>query len=130
MPSELTVSLCDPHGRQELRLGAETELTLRVTNRARLDITSPLLALSLAPLFADPVAQARLAVAVPTGWGAKYSPRLAAWELQAPAGFVLRRGATVEARIGRVGPEVPVGVPLLPLVVSDAATTWRATLAI
>jgi hypothetical protein len=117
---EIAASLCDGAGRPQVRLGVDNELTLRVTNRSGRDLVGPSLALSLAPLFADPLEQARSAVAAPPGWRARFASRLAAWELQGPA---LPHGATVEARFAHVRPDVPVGVPLLRLAAGDAAVT-------
>ena len=129
MPSEITAVLRDAAGRRELRLGVETELTLRVTNRSHSDITEPVVTLSLAPLCANPVRQSHLTVAAPAGW-----PRSTrrSWP---PGSCRRRRGRPaprreVEARIARVQPDVPVGNPLLPLVVSDRLAQRRSTIAI
>jgi hypothetical protein len=115
----IAVSLTGP----EVLRGALNELAIRVTNRTGADVEEPVVRLSLASLFTAPAEQAGLAVSAAGGWSAGYSQELAAWELKAP---VLRSEETVEARIGRITPTVPVGEPLLRVVVGD----HRATLAV
>jgi hypothetical protein len=103
--------------------GRRNEIGLEVTNRTGLDLEQPVVRLSLASLFTRPTEQAGLVVAAPAGWSAVYSQELAAWDLRAPEGFVLQRGATVEASIGQITPTVPVSDPLLRVVVGDQRAT-------
>jgi hypothetical protein len=108
----------------DLRRGAPGMMRLRVVNNAlafeRVEVT-------LAPLFADPAAQAAVAVDA-GGWAATYDASRQAWVLE---GAALGAGEALHVTIRGAQPDIPAGEVLLPLVATAAdGTARRATIAL
>lgn len=115
MRRPISAQLVGDAGLPEVRRDAGSELRLRVANQMQRGLSPVRIDVSFAPLFADPDEQSKLRIDVPARWTARYEAHRGAWALAGPG---LGPDEALEATVGGVRPDIPIGEALLPLVVS------------